>query len=520
MSARWLPQAVFYQIHPQTFCDGNGDGVGDLAGIASKLDALAELGVNAIGIDPIYPSPFRDAGCDVADHCAIDPRYGAEPDFDRLLAGAHERGIRVCLTLVPDRTSDRHRAFVESARAERNASSDRYIWRDGSSTERDGALAFALCDGARVGAFACDELPHRPLLNYGFAAPTAPHRHAVDAPGPVANRTALKETLAFWLDRGVDGFRIERAATLVKGDPDKIANRMLWRDVVDWVRGRFDDRALIADWGNPQLAIDAGFDADVLASEHTVAGDLVLGPSSVPARDRQPYFDADGRGDFASFRDAFEFHAARVAGSGFIGLASGSRDTSRPSLGRDGDDLAVLFTFLLTWPVVPFIYYGDEIGMRFLRGLPSIEGGYERSGARTPMQWDGSRNAGFTAAAQARAALDPARDRPNVASQRADKSSLWHHVERLVYLRVTEADLAASARLRVLSDAPTGYPLVYQRGENLVVAINPGRASHRLRLAAVGDLATVLGQRCEPHHDAEGWWLRIGPGGYGVFSAR
>jgi len=519
VSARWLAQAVFYHVLPQTFYDANGDGVGDLAGIEAKLDALSDLGANAIRLDPIYLSPFADGGYDVADHCQVDPRYGSVADFDRLLAAAHERGIRVCLTLLPAGTSARHRWFAESARAARTPSSDRYIWRDGSSVERESGLDFALCDGERVGAYACEPLARRPLLNYGFAAPERAYEHACDAPGPTANRRALEETLAFWLDRGADGFCVDRAAALVKGDRDSLATRRLWRGIAAWLRERFDERALIADWGNPEMSIDAGFDVDIAVAERTAASRLMLGQDTFPRRERPPYFDADGRGDLAPFRDAFEFHAARIAGNGFVGLASGSRDTSRPSLGRDADDLAVLFTFLLTWPVVPFIYYGDEIGMRFLRDVPNSEGGYERCGARTPMQWDGSRFAGFSTAPP-RYPLDPAADRPNVASQRADKSSLWHHVERLVYLRVTEADLAAGARLRVLSDSSAGYPLVYQRGDNLVVAINPGPASHRLRLSPLGDLAPVLGARCEPHHDADGWWLRVGPRGYGVFAAR
>ena len=519
MNASWLSQAVFYHVLPQSFCDADGDGIGDLRGLESKLDALSDLGINAIALGPIYVSPFKDAGYDVADHRRIDPRYGRLEDFDRLLAAVHERGIRLCLTLVADRTSDRHAAFVESARFERTPSSDRYIWRDGSSTERDGDLDYALCEGERIGAFACDTAAHRPLLNFGFAAPRRAHEQPCDAPGPTANRRALEETLAFWLDRGVDGFRVDRPAALVKGDPDRIATRRLWRALTDWLRERFDDRALIAEWGNPETAIDAGFDVDALTPERGAVDGLLLGPESLPPRSRWPYFDAEGRGDFRPFHEAFAFHAARIAGKGYVGLASGSHATSRPSVARDADDLAVLFTFLLTWPVVPCIYYGDEIGMRFLRGVPNREGGFERCGARTPMQWNASRLAGFSSAPP-HLPLDASADRPNVADQRADKASLWHHVERLVYLRVTEADLAADTRLRMLSESATGYPLVYQRGENLVVAINPGPASHRVRLAPLGDLAPVLGQRCEPHRDADGWWLRIGARGYGVFAAR
>src|SRR5262249_38622153 len=159
---------------------------------------------------------------------------------------------------------------------------------------RDGDLDFALCDSERIAAFACDAWAHRPLLNFGFAAPKRAYQQPCDAPGPTANRRALEETLAFWLDRGVDGFRVDRPAALGKGAPDKVATRRLWRSIAHWLRERFDDRALIAEWGSPETAIDAGFDADVLAPERTAAESLMLGPETLPPRSQWPYFDANG----------------------------------------------------------------------------------------------------------------------------------------------------------------------------------------------------------------------------------
>jgi len=523
----WLDSAVFYQIYPQSFCDANGDGIGDLAGIVSKLDYLADLGINAIWMNPCYVSPFRDAGYDIVDHCGIDPRYGTLEDMDRLIAAAHGRGIRICLDLVPGHTSDQHPWFLASQRPERNEFTDRYVWSNDPWMTRDGDLEFLRGNADRMGAYAVNFFAHQPALNYGFAEPRRSYQQRLDDPGPRATADALRQIMAYWLDRGIDGFRVDVAGTVVKGDPARVGVRKFWRGIAHWMRARFPDRILIAEWGQPELAVDGGFDVDFLLHFGTPGYDaLMLGPATFPRARREPYFDAEGRGDFASFYDSFAFQRERVAGRGFVGLPSSNHDMSRPSVGRDPADLKVLYTFLLTWPVVPFIYYGDEIGMRYLPGLPSKEGGFERTGSRTPMQWQPGALAGFSSAPSATPylPLDPTPDRPDVASARADKDSLWHHLERLIYLRVTEGDLAASAALDILSDVPAdgpaGYPLVYRRGTSLVVAINPGPSNHRQRLAGIGDVAPVLGHHCELHRDAGGWYLRIGARGYGIFTTR
>jgi maltose alpha-D-glucosyltransferase/alpha-amylase len=168
------------------------------------------------------------------------------------------------------------------------------------------------------------------------------------------------------------------------------------------------------------------------------------------------------------------------------------------------------------------LYYGDEIGMRYVEGAPNKEGGYERTGSRTPMQWDDSPLCGFSTDPTATPYLpvDPQKDRPTVAAQRADRESLWHHVERLIYLRVTESDLAPDAALSMLSETSPGYPLVYRRGNALIVAINPGTASHTVRLPPLGDVAPVLAHRCQMTHGSGAWQLRVGPRSYGVFTVR
>ncbi len=516
----WLERAVFYQIYPQSFYDANGDGIGDLAGIEAKLTYLADLGVNAVWINPCYVSPFRDAGYDIVDHMRIDPRYGTGEDMDRLIAAAHDRDIRICLDLVPGHTSDEHPWFKASCDPNPNAMSDRYIWTHNPWVKRDGEIDFISGTTDRSGAYAINFFAHQPALNYGFEAAERGYQQRPDAPGPRATRAALMEVMAHWLDRGVDGFRVDMAGSLVKGDAEQVGIRRLWREIGAWMRSRYEGRVLIAEWGRPEVAIDAGFDVDFMLHVGTPGYDaLLLGPDTFPPRRAHPYFDDEGRGDFGRFFASFDFHKRRIDGRGYISIPTSNHDMSRPSHGRDVADLKVLYTFLLTWPHVPFIYYGDEIGMRYLAKQPSKEGGYQRTGSRTPMQWDASASAGFSTNPDAPPYLpvDPDRHRPNVAMQSTDRESLWHHVNQLIYLRATERDLMASASFELLNGASPGYPLAYRRGDGLVVVVNPGPAAGVVELPKLGDVNPVMGHHCRVEHSA-GWRIRVGPLGYGVFS--
>jgi maltose alpha-D-glucosyltransferase/alpha-amylase len=518
---QWLTRAVFYQIYPQSFYDADGDGVGDLAGIEAKLDYLAELGVNALWLNPCFESPFKDAGYDVSDYCRIAPRYGTNESFEALVAAVHARDMRLCLDLVAGHTSDQHPWFAASARDERNEFTDRYVWTDDPWVTRDDELDFISGNSARAGAYAINFFAHQPALNYGFGATTRGYQQRPDAPGPRATVAALQDIMRFWLDRGVDGFRVDMAASLVKRDPHAIAVRRLWREIRDWLDANYRDRVLISEWGNPELAIDAGFHVDFMLFHSGLAGydALVLAPETFPPRRDAAYFARAGNGDFGRFWQAFEFQTRRIGDRGLISLPSSNHDCSRPRLGRDYADLKVLYVFLLTWPQVPFIYYGDEIGMRYVADTPNREGAFQRAGSRTPMQWDAAPLAGFSTNPDATPylPLDPSPDRPTVAAQRADRNSLWHHVERLVYLRVTEGDLAADAPLELIA---TGYPLVYRRGSSLIVAINPGETTHSVQLPPLGDAAPVLAEHCHVSHTPGGWQLRIGARGYGVFTVR
>lgn len=503
----WLPSAVFYQIYPQSFADSNGDGIGDLPGVISRLDYLAELGVDALWLNPVFDSPFLDAGYDVRDYFRVAERYGSNDDVRRLCAEAHDRGMRVCLDLVAGHTSHDHPGFLASARPEHNAWSDRFVWSDNPWVTRDGDLTLVSGMHDRSGAYAVNFFAHQPALNFGFAEPRRSWQQRPDAPGPEANRAMLREILAFWFEHGVDGFRVDLAATLVKNDPSQTAVRSLWRELRGWMDAEHPGKLLISEWGDPGRAISAGFHVDFMLHFGTPGyAELMFngeGFSRIRSGVEHPFFDRAGRGDFGHFERAFALQQELVDGAGFVGLPSANHDFQRPNAGgRQPDELLTILAFLFTWPAVPFLYYGDEIGMRYLPDLPSKEGAYQRTGTRTPMQWSPGTGAGFSTAEEAAfyLPLDPSPERPDLATQRADGGSLWHAVRRLLVLRRREPALAADATVERL-DAGRGYPLVYLRVSGqarVLVAIMAAEGAGHFELpAGFSSLEPLFAERAE-----------------------
>jgi maltose alpha-D-glucosyltransferase/alpha-amylase len=511
VTPEWLETAVFYQIYPQSFADSNGDGIGDLPGIVSRLDDLAELGVNALWINPIYDSPFLDAGYDVRDHFRVAPRYGTEDDVRTLCEAAHARGMRVCLDLVVGHTSWDHPGFLASARAERNDWSDRFVWTDDPWRTRDGDLTLISGIHDRMGAYAVNFFAHQPALNFGFGQPRRSWQQPVDAPGPKANRRMIREILAFWFERGVDGFRVDLAASLVKADPSQTAIRALWREVRGWLDAEWPDRVLISEWGDPARAIAAGFHVDFMLHFGTPGYPELMfngaGFSRIRSGDPHCFFDPRGRGDAGRFLEPFLMQHEAVTGRGAVGLPSANHDFQRPRAGgRSIDELRGIFTLLMTWPSVPFVYYGDEIGMRYLEDLPSKEGGFQRTGTRTPMQWTPGPGAGFSSADEADfyLPLDPAPDRPDLETARAEPGGLWRQVRDLIALRRSAGALRPDAAFERLDDGP-GVPLVYRRGQGgdaLVVAVNPTDADQRFALPGAGDLVPCVAHGARVEDDA------------------
>ena len=359
-----------------------------LPGILQKLEYLQYLGVNAVWLNPCFASPFQDAGYDVSDFYRVAPRYGTNDDLRTLFDEARRLGLRILLDLVAGHTSTEHPWFKESCKHERNRYSDWYIWTDSVWKWSAPGVQMVVGYAERDGNYVTNFFHFQPALNYGFANPdpNQPWQQPVDAPGPQAVRQELKNIMKFWLDLGASGFRVDMAGSLVKNDPGGKETARLWQEVRAWLDREYPEAAIVSEWSNPTVAIPAGFHMDFLLP---FASPGYRSLFRKPSQDAYSFFDPSGRGDIRIFLDEYLPLYQSTRDQGFIAIPSGNHDIApRLGNGRTPRDLELAFLFLLTMPGVPFIYYGDEIGMRSLDGLPSKEGGYGRTGARTPMQWD------------------------------------------------------------------------------------------------------------------------------------
>jgi alpha-glucosidase len=410
----WWRDAVVYQIYPRSFQDSNGDGVGDLPGIASRLDHLVELGVDALWLSPIYPSPMADFGYDVSDYTAVDPVFGTLEDFDRLLDEAHGRGLRVLMDLVPCHTSIEHRWFTEHP--------DWYIWADRPNNwvSAFGGSAWTFHEG-RGRYYLHSFYPEQPDLDWR-------NPEVVEA---------MQEVVRFWLDRGVDGYRIDAIDRLLK-DPE-------FRD----------DPPATEPFGLPLSEGEAALaltnsrnapDIDVaLGAIREAAGDaLLIGEVYLPSAKWQPYlkhFDAVFA--FELFHARWEPDGMRrivdatlkvkgERGGGAAWVLSNHDFGRLPTrFGREHERDAV--ELLLSLPGMAFLYQGDEIG---LGEGPGTDPPFDRAGRdrfRHPMQWDGSPTAGFTDGEPWLPLVDPGER--NVADQRGDPDSYLTFVRELIRRR-------------------------------------------------------------------------------------
>lgn len=491
-SPEWLDNAVFYEIYPQSFMDLNGDGIGDFKGIISRLDYIRELGCNAIWLNPCFKSPFGDAGYDVEDYCTAAERYGTNRDLCDLFEEVHKRGMHCILDLVPGHTSVTHPWFRESMKAEKNEYTDRYIWTDSVWEEPVGYGSLrGISD--RDGSCAVNFFSHQPALNYGFYRPERPWQQAMDSEGALATREAIKDVMRFWLKAGCDGFRVDMAGSLVKNDNESSdSNVSLWQDFREFLDREFPQAAMISEWGEPDKSLRGGFHMDFL---------LHFGPSHYNDlfRCAEPYFSSRGKGEIAQFLKKYIDNIGKTDGTGLICIPSGNHDMDRLRRHLDTEEMKLAFAFLLTMPGAPFIYYGDEIGMRYVEGLTSVEGGYGRTGSRSPMQWESGKNAGFSEADAEKLyiPIDPAADRPTVRQQMNDESSLWHEVKRLIEFRQAHTALQSRGSIRFITEQ--GYPLVYEReskieNEKLLIMINPsGRAASFEYRAKLGEVLYSYG---------------------------
>ncbi|MCR5743124.1 MAG: glycosylase [Lachnospiraceae bacterium] len=481
----WLDNAIFYEIYPQSFNDTNADGIGDFQGIIEKLDYIRELGCNAIWMNPCYKSPFLDAGYDISDYLEVAPRYGTNADIKRLFTEVHNRGMHILLDLVPGHTSWDHPWFKESCRAAKNEFTDRYIWTN-STWEGPEGMGSLHGISERCGSVAVNFFSHQPSLNYGYYKPTKPYEQSMDAPGPKATLAAMMDVMRFWLKMGCDGFRCDMAHSLAKKDEDGKGTIILWNKVRAFLDEEFPDAAIVSEWGEPDKSLQGGFHMDFL---------LHFGPSHYNDLFRcdKPYFGTAGEGSAKEFVDKYLENYEKSERKGLICIPSGNHDMSRLSYQLEECELPLAFAFILSMPGAPFIYYGDEIGMRYQPDIPSVEGGYERTGSRSPMQWDNSLNAGFSAAKPEKLyiQIDPDENRPNVLAQMQDENSLLNSVKRMIEFRQAHTCLQSLGEVEFVS---TDYPLVFRRSddkESILIIVQP--KNEPVKVAAKGKVIFTVG---------------------------
>jgi maltose alpha-D-glucosyltransferase/alpha-amylase len=479
----WVHNAVVYQIYPQTFCDSNGDGIGDLPGIIQKLDYVKSLGVDAIWINPFFDSPFNDAGYDIRDYYKIAPRYGTNDDARRLFAEAHKRGLKVLFDYVISYTAIDNPWFVASCEQTPSRTSNWFIWTDNIWKSEFGE-GWVHGYGHRNGNFLSNFFWSEPALNYGYAQPDPkkPWQLPTNHPDVLALRAEMKKVMRFWLDLGADGFRADMASALVKGFGDHRATNEYWHEVRQILRTDYPQAFTVAEWSDPKGALDDAFNACFI---HWIPSfnDLYQKESwriGSGMSDGHSFFDREGKGDVARFLRDYTGPYEATRAKGYVTIPLGNHDIARINNHRTVDDLEMIMAFGLTMPGVPFIYYGNEIGMRQLGdNLPQIEGCFKpRAGARTPMQWSSGKNLGFSTADPSHLYLpvDPATDAPNVAAQEGDADSLLNRVRRLIALKHAEPALTAYAEFVPLYAKPNAYPFVYARASGdhvLLVLFNP-----------------------------------------------
>jgi maltose alpha-D-glucosyltransferase/alpha-amylase len=491
----WVKSAVFFQIYPSSYQDSNGDGYGDLKGIQSRLDYIQSLGINSIWLNPIWKSGFKDGGYDVIDFYQIDPRFGTNQDFVDLAKDIHRRGMHLILDLVAGHASNESVWFKQSMEADKNLQyTDYFIWpsfRPKDVPALDSGK-FVASTAPRNKFYIKNYYDAQPALNYGYANPDPNHpwEQPVDAPGPQAVRRELKNIITFWIEKGADGYRVDLASSLVKNDPDKKATIALWKEMNAWFDQKFPEGIIVSQWSNPKQSLaQAGFDIDFFLRP----GKLTSAMDGGKKTDGKIYFDRRGEGTVGEWQTYFRDQYDNTAGKGYVSLPTGTHGVGRMTNEnrKELPDLKVYLTFVLTQPGVPLIYYGDEIGMRYLVNEPEVDGSRNRAGSRTPMQWDESKNAGFSTAPQEKIYLpqDSSANRPTVSKQDKDPKSQLSYVRSLLKLRASTPALGNDAPLKFLSDTLQSYPLVYLRyndNSKYVIAVNPSNKAVEVKIAAQG----------------------------------
>jgi glycosidase len=409
--ARWHRQVVFYELWVRSFQDSDGDGIGDFAGLTSRLDYLEELGVGGLWLMPTYPSPLADSGYDVADYVGVHPDYGTLEDFDTFLAAAHERDIHVFMDLVFNHTSTEHEWFQSSRSSAADPRADWFVWADEAGMPcndvPDGPFGSArwAMDPVRGQFYFHQFYPAQPDLNF--------------ASNEVQEE--LLDVMRVWLDRGVDGFRLDVAHRYGEALPQCLHSPATYtfHERMRATLDEYPDRAIVAEvtGSADQIASYVGDDRIHMA--------FLLGEAAA-------FWLAVSQGTAQALGEVMGNFASIAPAGGTFATLLGNHDTPRAitQVGNDTGAMRVMAAAQLTMPGVPFVYYGEEIGV--LAGSDAIVD--QRDSARTPMQWDASANAGFTTGTPF-LDLSPEHETRNVEVESADPDSLLAWYRQLIALR-------------------------------------------------------------------------------------
>ena len=485
--ALWYKNAVFYQVHVRAFYDSNGDGVGDFQGLAQKLDYLRDLGINAIWLMPFFPSPLRDDGYDIADYRSVHPLYGTLQDFKNFLAAAHERQLRVVMEMVLNHTSDQHAWFHESRSSRDNPRRNWYVWSETDTPYRSARIIFI---DTEMSNWAWDPISkeyywhrffsHQPDLNY-------------DNP---AVREEMWDVMKFWLDMGVDGFRLDAVPYLIEREGTSCENLPETHIVIKELRAKLDreypGRMLLAEanqWPADLRPYFGTGDEFHMAFHFPLMPRMFMG---LKLEDRKPITEILTQtpeipascqwGLFLRNHDELtlemvtdmerDYMYDSYARDKTMRLNLGIRRRLAPLLEHDRRRIELMNGMLMSLPGTPIIYYGDEIGMGDNVNLG------DRNGVRTPMQWNGGWNGGFSNA-DPESLYSPLIQNPvygyqtvNVLSQKRSEHSLLSWMQHMISLR-RSTPLFGSGSIEFLY--PKNHRVlayVRQQGDQAILVVN------------------------------------------------
>jgi maltose alpha-D-glucosyltransferase / alpha-amylase len=536
----WFKTAVFYEIHVRGFFDANGDGSGDVRGIQEKLDYLQWLGIDCIWLLPMYASPLRDGGYDISDFFAIHPDYGTVEDFREFVDAAHQRGIRVIADLVVNHTSSDHPWFQESRSAPDSEKRDWYVWSDTDERYRDARIIFVdtetsnwAWDAVANGYYWHRFFGHQPDLNY-------------DNPEV---EEAMLNVLRFWLDLGIDGFRLDAVPYLYEREETNCENlpetHLYLKRLRREVDARYPDRVLLAEanqWPEDVVAYFGDGDECQMCFHFPVMPRMFMALRREEARpileilERTPPIPDNCQwGLFLRNHDELtlemvtdeerDYMYAEYAKDPRMRINLGIRRRLAPLLDNGRDEIELMHAILFSLPGSPVLYYGDEIGM----GDNVYLG--DRDGVRTPMQWTIDRNGGFSRADFAQLYLPPLMDPVygyqaiNVEAALRTPTSFLRWLQRFIALRKEHPVFGLGTYEPLEADNPRIFAHIRRYEEDIVLCVhNLARSAQAVQLDLSPFVGLVpeemLGRSRFPAIGDLPYLLTLGPRGFFWFQLR